>query len=171
MPRPDASSSRSRNDTAFVVKPSLVDRLVDEDRRNSVDPPITFAQSARNYRASVRRDLEWLLNTRASDVESLDELPELARSVFRYGLPDFSAMSIASSADRESLKEAIRLAIEIFEPRLKDVEVQLQAAENKSVQGLRFTISAVLQMEHAPEQVTFDTLLDVSRGEYSVREG
>ena len=54
----------AKPDSDFTVTPSLIDRLIDRDPRAGADPPTTRAQSIRQLKAALRRDLEWLLNTR-----------------------------------------------------------------------------------------------------------
>ena len=56
---------------------------------------------------SLRRDLEWLLNTRRIAIDLADEYPELDRSVYNFGLPDFTAMSFSSPKDRARLLRAL----------------------------------------------------------------
>ena len=58
-----------RTELERTVQPSLLDRLTDEAPQVPVDPPMTRDASVRAYRASVQRDLGWLLNTRRSIVE------------------------------------------------------------------------------------------------------
>ena len=60
------------------------------------EAPPTRLQSMRELKAALRRDLEWLLNTR----QPLDAPPEgaseLVRSLYNYGLPDITSMSVSS---------------------------------------------------------------------------
>ncbi len=170
MARSDINPPRGKNDSALTVPPSLLDRLIDLQPQQRTDPPTTLAQSSREFRDSVRRDVEWLLNSRFTSPEPEEESVETWRSVYCYGLKDFSAYTFSSGDDRRKLLASIRKTIEIFEPRLKEVEVDFGGAENSTRQSLRFTINAILQMEPSPEHVTFDTVLELSRGEYSVKE-
>ena len=73
----------------------------------------------RLLKASVRRDLEWLLNTRQNpDAVLLDKYPELSKSLYNYGLPDFTSMSFDNAKDRARLLRHLEATIRIFEPRL-----------------------------------------------------
>ena len=47
-----------------TVTQSVLERLIDREPERSSEAAPTRAQSVRLLRASVRRDLEWLLNTR-----------------------------------------------------------------------------------------------------------
>ena len=67
------------------VSVSILDRLLDDDPKRSEEAMPTRAQSLRNLKIGLRRDLEWLLNTR-QPVEIPNSL-ELQKSVYLYGLP------------------------------------------------------------------------------------
>ena len=83
----------------------------------------TRAQSVRLLRASVRRDLEWLLNTRRTPAAADEAYPEVAKSVYNYGLPDLNALNWESSRDRTRLARAVQESLHVFEPRLRGIQV------------------------------------------------
>jgi type VI secretion system protein ImpF len=152
------------------AQPSVIDRLIDLEPKNSHEVPVGNAQSMRNYKAAVRRDLEWLLNTRYSVLDLGEEYEALEQSIYTYGLPDFSAYG--SMQARSRLLRAVRRAIELFEPRLMNIEVSIiddPAAKQDRV--MRFLITGLLRMDPAPEQVAFDTRLEMINSEYRVLEG
>jgi type VI secretion system protein ImpF len=147
---------------------SVLDRLIDQDPERKLEPPFTRSQSLRELKAGLRRDLEWLLNTRRTIEEPPASLKELERSLYNYGLPDVSSLYLRSSNDQESLLKAIRVAINYFEPRLMNIKVTLEpVAEDMRV--LRFGIEGLLRMDPAPEHVFFDTLLEPMSGQYQVK--
>lgn len=149
---------------------SVLDRLLDDEPRNKEEAPLTRAQSVRLMKAALRRDLEWLLNTRSTSEEISEEQEELRSSVYAYGLPDFTALTAGSEQAKLRLRRAIEHAVGTFEPRLIDITVTAMATEEeRDRRVVRFLISGLLRMEPAPEPVTFDTLLELSRGEYKVR--
>jgi type VI secretion system protein ImpF len=152
----------------LVVTPSVLDRLIDLEPRQAEDSPSSRAQSVRRLRSSVRRDLEWLLNTRRNPDEAPESMAELSHSVYNYGLPDFSAVNWNSSKDRDWLLLEVERTVAMFEPRLKDVRVTLldEPGLNRT---LHFQIEGMLQMDPAPEQVSFDTVLQLTNGEYQIR--
>ncbi len=108
----------ARSDADIAVTPSILDRLIDLDPRSPADPPASRTQSVRQLKASLRRDLEWLLNTRRNPDEVPETYEELFRSLYNYGLPDVTALSLNSPRDRQRLLRTIEVAIAIFEPRL-----------------------------------------------------
>jgi type VI secretion system protein ImpF len=147
---------------------SVLDRLVDQEPERNLEPPFTRAQSLRQLKAALRRDLEWLLNTRRTIEESPASLKELERSLYNYGLPDVSGLYLRSSNDQATLLKAIRVAINYFEPRLLNVKVALEPAADDT-RVIRFSIEGLLRMDPAPEHVVFDTVLEPMSGQYQVK--
>jgi type VI secretion system protein ImpF len=122
------------------------------------------------YRASVRRDLEWLLNTRRIAEPVPEGLKEVERSVYCYGLPDFSQLNLhpgRSEGDQARLAAIIARVIELFEPRILDVRVTVDSRAG-SPHNVRFQVSGRLKMKPRPEPVFYQTTLDVTLGEYAV---
>jgi type VI secretion system protein ImpF len=151
-----------------TAKPSLLDRLIDLDPREPADPPRSREESVRAYRASVLRDLEWLLNTRRTVVSVPESLTNVRASTFNYGLPDVSSLSADSVETRADLVRQIERTIREFEPRLVDVRVTA-SDDNPLDRQIRFVIEGLLDMEPNPERVVFDTVLEISSGDFSVR--
>ena len=152
-----------------TVTQSVLERLIDRDSQASTEAPPTRAQSVRQLRASVRRDLEWLLNTRRTPEAAADDLPEVARSLYNYGLPDLNALNWESSRDRTRLARAVNQALAIFEPRLRNIQVVPMDPAGGSPHVMRFQIEALLEMDPTPEHISFDTTLQLSSGEYQVK--
>jgi type VI secretion system protein ImpF len=147
---------------------SVLDRLIDQEPERKLEPPLTRARSLRELKAALRRDLEWLLNTRRTIEESPASLKELERSLYNYGLPDVSSLYLRSSNDQNTLLKAIRTAINYFEPRLLNIKVALEPAA-ADARVLRFSIEGLLRMDPAPEHVFFDTMLEPMSGQYQVK--
>jgi type VI secretion system protein ImpF len=147
---------------------SVLDRLVDQEPERKLEPPLTRAQSLRDLKAALRRDLEWLLNTRRTIEESPASLKELEHSLYNYGLPDVSSLYLRSPNDQEILLTAIKTAINLFEPRLLNVKVTLEPPADDT-RVVRFTIEGLLRMDPAPEHILFDTVLEPTSGQYQVK--
>src|SRR5258708_37796186 len=92
-----------RKDFDQLVTIPLLDRLTDGDRKGLGERLRTRAMSVRLLKESLRRDLEWLLNTRRIREESIDPKAELTRSLYNYGLPDVTNFSTSSSRDQTRL--------------------------------------------------------------------
>ncbi len=80
----------AKSDPEVAVQQPLLDRLIDQDPASGADPVQTRAAAVRALKEALRRDLEWLLNTRRTSLESPGKYQELSRSVYFYGLPDLS---------------------------------------------------------------------------------
>jgi type VI secretion system protein ImpF len=147
---------------------SLLDRLVDHDLSLRTDPPLGRAQSLRQLKTSLRRDIEWLLNTRRSIEAMGDSSLEIERSLFNYGLPDISSLGVHSTQDQKRLLWMIESTIANFEPRIQGARVTMEPVAG-SARVLRFQIQGLLRIDPAPERVTFDTVLELTSGEYQVK--
>jgi type VI secretion system protein ImpF len=119
----------------------------------------------------VRRDLEWLLNTRCTTEPAPESLPETRRSLYQYGLPDISSMSADSADERALLVQHVQAAVELFEPRLSNVRVTLSESQEATERQVRFIIEATLHMDPEPEHVVFDTVLEVASAKFEVKGG
>ena len=158
----------ARRDATGPVTLSVLDRLIDRDPKTSSEIPFTRAQSLRELRQSLKRDLEWLLNTRKTIDPSPDSARETVHSVYHYGFPDVSSKSVLSTRDHSDLMRDMETAIAIFEPRLKRAKVRMEPVEG-SFRMLRFVIEGLLCMDPAPEPVRFDTVLELGNGEYEIK--
>jgi len=139
--------------------PGLMDRLLD-----NFDGGLSLEQ----YKDSVARDLEDLLNTRcALSHEMMHTYPECARSIVNYGLMDFAGMCLSSSEDRAAICAALKMAVERHEPRLRNVRAYLER-EAGSINHVNFVISATLAGMQRNEAVSFDAVLQPSSLRYSI---
>jgi type VI secretion system protein ImpF len=152
-----------------TVTQSIIERLVDSDPGSTVETPPTRAQSVRQLKTSLRRDLEWLLNTRRTPDPAGEEYRETAKSLFNYGLPDITALSWDSSRDRTRLARFLEDVVHTFEPRISRLKIVPLEADQGSRHILRFQIEGMLEMDPAPEHVSFDTVLQLTSGEYQVK--
>jgi type VI secretion system protein ImpF len=158
-----------RIDNEVRITPSVLDRLLDDEPEVSREPLASRSENLRQLKQAVKRDLEWLLNTRRVADELPQGLKELHNSLAAYGLPDFTNASIKSPSDQSRLRRAIETAVSAFEPRLEDVTVALVPADGR-IRTMSFRIDARLKIEPAPEPITFDTMLQLDNGRYTVRE-
>lgn len=159
----------SRKDHETLVTPSLLDRLIDYEPKMSQEAPKSRTTSLAEFKQSVRRDLEWLLNTRNYPGELDERLEETPKSVVNFGVPDFTGISAKSPPEIKRLNEALETAIKNFEPRFLDLKISLDTVSN-SDRTLRFRIEAFLNTEPNPEPITFDTVLEIGSGDFEVKE-
>jgi type VI secretion system protein ImpF len=158
----------ARFEPEMIITQSVLDRLTDEEPGTPSDPPITRAQSFRIFKAALRRDLEWLLNTRQIPEPAPGDFRELPRSLFNYGLPDMVSLSTEAVRDRNLLQHRLQEVVELFEARLTNVRVIGEPAAHGG-RSLRFRIEGLARLDPAPEQVSFDTVLELTSGEYEVK--
>lgn len=158
---------KTRSQVNVPIAQSVIDRLMNEDPKFKSDVPQTAIVSLRQFKNGLRRDLEWLLNTRSIADPPAEEFKNLNRSVYVYGFPDLSAFSTANPKDRERLHRAIQSVVRLFERRIGDARVVLLDDDDSS-HTLRFRIEGMLRIEPM-EPVSFDTVLQLSSGRYEVR--
>jgi len=159
----------ARSENEILVTPSLLDRLIDLDPARSQDGPKSRATSVRELKASVRRDIEWLLNTRCYMEAEDADLEETKKSVAFYGLPDFTGMSAKNNLEQKKLSKSLETALKYFEPRFLDLKISLEPVNNVDRQ-LKFRIEARLDIEPVPEPIAFDTVLQIGSGEFAIVE-
>lgn len=158
----------AKRDATGPVTLSVLDRLIDRDPKNHSEIPLTRAQSLRELKLALKRDLEWLLNSRKTIDPAPDSARETVRSVYHYGFADISSKSVLSTRDHSDLMRDMETAIAIFEPRLKRAKVRMEKVEG-SFRTLKFVIEGLLCMDPAPEPVRFDTVLELGKGEYEIK--
>jgi len=148
--------------------PGLFDRLDADDEV----PRSRFHASLRTHdewRESITRDLEALLNTRSALLpDALDGYPEVRGSVVNYGLIDFAGMCMTSDTDQKRICSAVRLAIERHEPRLHRVTATLQPRKG-AINRVDFVITAELKNAPVAEPMQFNAVFQPSLQRYSVQ--
>lgn len=165
MPRPDSSG---------LPTLSLIDRLSmeDSDSREANDrlhlDKGHFRKMVKRYKDSVKRDLEWLFNTRRTFDHRIGQYPEIESSVYAWGLPDITSVNIGSVNDQRKLVEIMKESLRLFERRLTDIAIDFDPVSGGS-RSLQFRISGTLLMNPAPEPVTIDTVLDSTSARYEVK--
>jgi type VI secretion system protein ImpF len=154
-------------DTAgSTIVPSLLDRLTAPE-----EGPVarSWGAALAQLKASLRRDLESLLNTRRRPGALGGDLPELARSSVRYGIPDFIAINMAAHERQAAFGRALERVIRDYEPRLANVAVSLLAPPHGQDRILCFRIEAMLRIEPTPEPIIFESVLDPISRTFSVK--
>ncbi len=117
------------------------------------------ALSVDGVEASVLRELRLLLNSRSR--LPIGEFMEAPLTVLDYGIPDYSACSAQSEADRRLIASAIERAIAAFEPRAAEVEVSLVEGSSGKTIAL-FYIAASIRVAQTVRRINFT----LDTGEY-----
>ncbi|HYR29821.1 MAG TPA: type VI secretion system baseplate subunit TssE, partial [Thermoanaerobaculia bacterium] len=108
---------------------------------------------------------EQLFNTRCPI--PAHRLASRPRTVIDYGIPDFSTFSAREHNDRARLAIILRKAIEVYEPRLSNVRVEIEPIVGNDFK-LNGTIAADLVIDGVPEPVLFETALQIKEGTVQV---
>ena len=148
---------------------SVLDRLLDDRPDETHETRHMIPSDLQAQKRMVARDMEHLLNARRPDwQEALSEFPETAGSVFNYGIPDLSGLSLLSPDDRQYLRASLEQAISHNEKRLKNVRVILEVARNLD-RVLHFRVDAVLEIHPSRPAVMFDAVLQLNSNVYKVK--
>ena len=89
----------------FELRPSLMDRLVDEKLGDSSLLDESLFIDVDTYLDSIRGDLEDLLNTRQSRSMVDCPFPLVKASILAYGLPDLNSIPGATARDYVSVQD------------------------------------------------------------------
>jgi type VI secretion system protein ImpF len=153
-----------------MLAPSFLDRLIDAAMASSENQPTGAVVSAfkpDEMVAAIGRDLEDLLNTRATHQGLIADDSPLVNTILTYGLPDIGSLELCGARQRETMAEAVALAIRRHEPRLRDVRVLTPDPFSPRERTLRLLIEGRLQVEPAT-WVAFEARLARGSGQYTV---
>jgi type VI secretion system protein ImpF len=149
---------------------SVWDRLIDPSAARGKDVGSSEQSEVERIKDAVRRDLEWLLNSRRPPLDIPEGMDALKTSLVMFGLPDFTGVSAGDANERDRLQTTLEQVIRDFEPRLSDVKVTFDPGDqDRARAALHYRVSALLRLDPAPEPITFDTVLDLSNRAFSVR--
>lgn len=159
-----------RRDPVPRFQHSLWDRLTNPDLIRGADVEVSVSSEVERIKNEVRRDLEWLLNSRRTPGDPPGTMSHLSRSLMTYGLPDITSMSLGDSDSRDRLTHLLESVIRDFEPRLSNVRVIFEPHKNDDKLGsLHYRIEAILRVDPAPEPVVFDTVLELGNKAFVVQ--
>lgn len=138
-------------------------------RHYSVPKLQRFNESA--LRATIRRDLAWLLNT--TSLESLVDLepyPHVQTSVVNFGLSDLAGRTLNRRAVLSRARE-IRKAIRVFEPRLQRDSLTVEPAQDEAQpHSLTFLIQGDITAAAQVLPVKFWTEVEAETAAVNIRE-
>jgi len=160
----------ARIDKKKKLRPSILDRLMDNEPHNQTELDPGRHQKLKELRSSVRRDLEFLLNTRYRVVEPPEEYEQLEHSLLNYGLPDLATVNIKDEEKRKDFTRSLENILREFEPRFKSVKVSYMDNKDTNDRTLRFRIDATLYADPSPEVVVFDSVLEPVTRTMSIEE-
>jgi type VI secretion system protein ImpF len=154
------------------LQPCLLSRLTDDQPEVQSESRDHRVMSMQRYRASVLRDLENLLNSRAHPVDDyIYEFGEAARSVLNYGIRDLCGLTISDLRGGE-IEAQVREALLYFEPRIlrKSLSVRMVSSlESGHVRSLSIEIEGELWAQPMSDRLFIKTEVDVETGHYEFK--
>jgi len=155
------------------LQPFLLDRLTDDQSDQTKESREKYVFSPRQLKASIMRDLAYLLNTPApTEAEGITEQANVAASVLNYGIPDLTGTT-ASGVAGSALERSIMKAIQTFEPRLEKhgLKVKVLGRDAKdSPNTITLEIRAEVILNQLPEALYIKTEVDLESGLISMKE-
>lgn len=156
------------------LQPSLLDRLTDDEPHHRVESSDQRVMSRGQLRASVLRDLAWLLNTgNAETDETLHAFPQAMCSVVNYGMRPLSGLRV-SEIDWTVLEQNLRRAVLDFEPRILKTSLEVNALAPDDLihhhNMLAFEIRCQMWAQPYPLALLLRTNLDLESGEMLVQD-
>jgi type VI secretion system protein ImpF len=156
------------SDKSKIATLSVLDRLIDlEPKRRSETLP-TPAKSVRAVKEHLRRDLEFLMNTRLIEDNLPESFKELRRSVYFYGLSDINSMNLVTASGQHALLREVEACLALFEPRLARAKVSVKTKAD-SPHLVHFVIEGLLRIDPEPIPIRFDSFLELNNGTYRLR--
>ena len=122
-------------------------------------------------RASVRRELGWLLNTvYLGATIDLERYPQVQTSVLNYGMPDLTGRASTLAAVKARSNQ-IAEQVRIFEPRLDHDTLQVEAKPGVGLDNaVAYVIRGDISSAVRAMPVQFFANVEIETGEAVVRE-
>ena len=153
------------------LQPCLMDRLFDDEPRRRSESREEKIISVKQFREGVKRDIEWLLNSKSRFYDLEDDKQDIRSSVLNYGIRDFTGLS-SENLSLKTLEKVIRDSLAAYEPRLIPDELKVMAIntrfESDKVNALSFEISGKIWAEPLPQDFVLRTDVALDTGMISV---
>jgi len=147
------------------LQPCLLDRLTDDDPKNTQESRAQRVISIQRYRQGVMRDLEWLFGASAHLPQegkcpfSLEDYPEALRSVINFGTRHLFGVMMVSMRD---LERQLTEALYLFEPRIMSNTLKVRSRIQGNLVAL--DVEGDLWANPLPEHLHIKTVLDIEGG-------
>lgn len=125
----------------------------------------------RSLRATVRRELAWLLNTtNLGAVVDLEPYPQVQTSVLNYGVPDLTGKALNKRLVLQRARD-IRNAVRTFEPRIDEATLRVEpVAKVEKDNSITFMITGDVRNAIRALPVKFRTDVEADTSAVTVRE-
>jgi len=152
------------------LQPSLLDRLTDLEPVSVTEARDDRVINIRRLRDIIRRDLAWLLNSNSMDnLIDADEYPHASNSVLNYGVRE-TAGNFSTEKRAAEIRKAIKRAIIMFEPRIKEGTLEIVARKDKksSQTIIEFDIHADMWAQPLPMELYLRSQIDLTTGQLAL---
>ena len=112
-------------------------------------------QLLRQFKESIRRDLEQLLNTRYRCQSFPAEFKYARLSTLNYGIPDLSSINLIDVNSRLRFCSQLESIIRQYEPRFKSVKVLADADLKHQTEEFQFSIEAYICVDIFASYILF----------------
>ena len=103
-----------RHTRSPCLQHSLWDRLTNPELIRGENVVVSPGSEIERLKSEVRRDLEWLLNTRTAPIDIPDGLKDLQSSLVKFGLPDISTLNFGDPKVKDRLAGILESVIRQF---------------------------------------------------------
>jgi type VI secretion system protein ImpF len=116
------------------LQPCLLDRLTDDDPKNSLESRAQRVISLQRYRQGVLRDLGWLFNASAhlphegQHTFSIEDYPQALRSVINFGVRHLFGIT---APNMRELERQLTDALYTFEPRIVRNSLKVRSRDGR----------------------------------------
>jgi type VI secretion system protein ImpF len=151
------------------LQPCLLDRLTDDEPKNSQESRTQRVISLQRYRQGVLRDLHWLFSASAhlrqegQGTFSIEDYPEAFRSVINFGTRHLFGVL---TPDVRELERQLTKALYTFEPRILRNSLKVRSQVEGNVIAL--DVEGDLWAIPLPEHLHIKTTLDIESGHCTV---
>jgi type VI secretion system protein ImpF len=151
------------------LQPCLLDRLTDDDPKNSQESRAQRVISLQRYRQGVLRDLQWLFNASAhlrqegQDTFSMEDYPEALYSVINFGTRHLFGVL---TPNLHELERQLAKALYVFEPRI--LRNSLKVSSHLEGHLIALDVEGDLWAMPLPEHLHIKTMLDIENGHCTV---
>ncbi len=149
--------------------PCLLTRLTDEHPFSQEDVGFESVYTPEQLEHDILLNLDMLLNSHTASAETrylTENYPNVASSGYHYGID--SCTGFPASVDRPArIAESVRLAIEMFEPRLEPGSTRVKAirpSADHDKTAVHLEISSRLAVKPLTQDLYFRLRVDVETG-------
>ncbi len=144
------------------INAPLLHRLIDLDPHSLQEGQLGKFVDIEGLQNDIRNNLENVLNARTTSVQWPAHLKHIEQSILGYGMKDFSHRHFGNKQRQKQLCQEIKLLINRYEPRLKNIHVNALDNDIEVERVLNLRIEAMIDLTPTPVPAVFESCLDVT---------